>query len=407
MFASYSESLSTKHSTDRRTIIESSWYQSQWGCKCEGKEHRPDCKAYRMASDQNVKTEFQNDRRGHMIATSMTGTATGKGGNIIVIDDPHDPKRAESKTLREGAIEAFDKTFTTRLDDKVNGVIIIVMQRLHPNDLSGHLLAQGGWEHLLIPGIEAKPKTYIFPISGKAMQRQEGQVLHQEREDQATIDKQKTALGSYGFAGQYQQEPSPREGGIFKRHYWQRYNHLPTKVIENGGISQEVLDFDEIVDFWDMNFKEGSENDNVCGAAWGRKGADKYLLHLNQRQMGFNSTLKAVKSFRGLYKEIRRTVVEDKANGPAIIQVLKSEISGLKAFNPRGSKEERAAVCEPQLESGNVYLPTTDIATFDVEAYIDNLAAFPNVEHDDDVDVTTMALIYFKGKELHGQQIRY
>lgn len=139
LFASYSDSLSTKHSVDRRTLMSSAWYQSLWA-------HR-----FRFASDQNVKTEFQNTARGHMIATSVTGTATGKGGDFLVVDDPHNPKQALSELEREAAIRFFTQTLVTRLDDPKTGSICVIMQRLHELDLSGYLLAKGGWEHISLP----------------------------------------------------------------------------------------------------------------------------------------------------------------------------------------------------------------------------------------------------------------
>jgi len=139
LFASYAGSLSTKHSLDRRTILQSEWYKANWG------------HVFRISGDQNLKTEYQNDRRGVMVATSVGGTATGKGGSRIVVDDPHNPMEAESDVQRESAIRFFDLTLSTRLDDLKTGAIVVVMQRVHEKDLSGHLLNQGGWEHLCLP----------------------------------------------------------------------------------------------------------------------------------------------------------------------------------------------------------------------------------------------------------------
>lgn len=396
MFTSYSAGLSTKHSIDRRTIIESEWYQSGWGCRCKGPTHDAACKGFRMSSDQNVKTEFENDRRGHMLATSMGGTATGKGGNILIVDDPHDITRADSQSKRTADVHEFDQKFTTRLDDKTNGVIIVVMQRLHPDDLTGHLLAQGGYEHLCLPA-EAPTRTVVrFPISGKEIVREQGDVLHPAREDKTALDNgPRKVMGTHGYNAQYQQEPKPLEGSILKRAWWKRYASLPTRAIQENGKEVHVKDFDEIVDFWDMNFKNLDTADTVVGGVFLRKGADVYILHMNYKPKGFIESKNAVKKNREIFPEIRKTVIEDKANGPAIIEALKSEVPGLVAFNPQGSKEERASAVTPQLEAGNVYLPEKDIATFDVESYITNLADFPNVAQDGDVDVTTMALLYF------------
>lgn len=208
IFASYSQSLSTKHSVDRRTIIQSDWYRSHWG------------DLYNLTSDQNVKTEYQNDKRGVMVATSVGGTATGKGGDFIIVDDPHNPKEAQSDIQREAAITFFDQTLSTRLDNKKTGAIVVVMQRLHERDLSGHILERGGYEHLCLPA-EAEKRTVIrMPVSLKEIIREERGLLWPEREGPQEIAGQKISLGSYGYAGQYQQRPSPAEGGILKRYWW-------------------------------------------------------------------------------------------------------------------------------------------------------------------------------------------
>lgn len=404
MFTSYSSELSTEHSLKRRTLIESAWYQDRWGCHCSKERgHEPWCRGFRMQADQNVKTHFSNDKTGNMKATSMTGSATGMGGNILIVDDPHDPKRAESDTLREAAIQAFDLTFSTRLDDKKNGVIIIVMQRLHDKDLTGHCLAQGGYEHLILPA-EAEAKTIIvFPVSKREVVREPGNLLHESREGRKELSQAKVQLGQYGYSGQYQQDPAPRTGGLLKRAWWQRYDKLT--IPES---------FDFVIDDWDFAFKDLATSDWVCGQVWGLKGPNKYLLHMKYKPMGFIESMRAMTGFRPLFPKINESVVEDKANGPAIIQVLKTKISGIKEFNPQGSKTERAAAVTPQLEAGNVFLPVDELSmTWDVDesylgkemdengnpkkspvqAFIDSCAKFPKVEQDGDVDCLSMALL--------------
>lgn len=375
VFTSYSNSLSTMHNVNRRNIIDSTWYQARW----QG--------IFQLAADENMKTEFSNNKRGRMIATSMGSGITGKGGNILMIDDPHDPTRAESKIQREKTIKEYDSKFTTRLDDKSNGVIVLVMQRLHEQDLTGHLLEQEGvWTHVCLPA-EAPKKTFIiYPMSRKIKVREKDDILHPERENQPLLDAQKVALGSYGYAGQYQQNPSPREGGLFKRDWWKRYNRLPDS-------------FDKVIDSWDCTFKDLQTSNYVAGEVWGIKGANKYLLHVTKKRMGFVDTIKAMLKHKEMFPEIIATLIEDKANGPAIIEVCKKKISGLIPFNPQGSKQERAAAIEPQCEAGNVFLPVQDFATFDVNDFIDICALFPNAAEDDIVDAMTQLLIYVESKK--------
>jgi len=198
IFSSYSQSLSTKHSVDRRAILESDFYKKGFG------------NIFTLATDQNVKTEFQNDKRGVMVATSMGGSVTGKGGDFVIIDDPHNPKGAESDAQRNAVIESFDRTFSTRLNDKKNGVIIVVMQRLHEADLSGHLLSQGGWEHLKIPGVSTQRTIYTYPKSRITKIREANDILHPSRESEIQIKAQKVALGVHSTSANNSSPASDR-----------------------------------------------------------------------------------------------------------------------------------------------------------------------------------------------------
>jgi len=157
--ASYSASLAIKFSIDRRSVITSHWYQSRWPVPLSG--------------DQNQKQEFMNDARGHMIATSPSGTATGKGGDIIVADDLQNPEMAESEAERRNVIRFFDETLSTRLDDKRNGRIVVIQQRTHQADLTGHLLEQGGWTHLCLPAEFERRTVISLPRSGRSIVKAE------------------------------------------------------------------------------------------------------------------------------------------------------------------------------------------------------------------------------------------
>ena len=374
MFTSYSGALSVKHSVNRRFLLESPFYQYAWGNK------------FQLTGDQNQKSQFENTMRGSMMSTSMSGTATGLGGNFLIVDDPHDTSRADSDTKRQSDIENFDQKFVTRLDDKENDVIVVVMQRLHEEDLTGHLIAKGGWEQVSIPVIAPEKKTYIFPVTEKKKTMNQGDVLHPEREGAKVLDELKVAMGSFGFSGQYLQDPSPREGGILKKNYWRYYKEAPDK-------------FDEVIQSWDLTFKDTEHADYVVGQVWGRKGGNKYLLDQRREQLNFPRTKRAIVEMTLKWPDAMTILIEDKANGPAIISELKSHISGILEVDP-GSKNkiERAAAIEPQLESGSVYLPDPSIATW-VDDFVSRCAKFPRVKNDDEIDAMTQALSYLKGGE--------
>jgi predicted phage terminase large subunit-like protein len=370
MMASYSQSLSTKHSLDRRRLIESAWYQYAWADR------------FHLMGDANIKTEFENNARGHMVATSLGGTATGKGGNVLLIDDPHDPDRAASDVERQNDLDSFDQKFSTRLDDKETGVMIVIMQRLHAKDLSGHLLTEGGWEHLKIPAIEDEPrKVYVYPISKREKVRVEGEIMHPDRESSKVLDEMKVRLSSYGFAGQYQQRPAPREGGMLKRENWLFWQVLPGK-------------FDEIVLSMDCSFKEKATSDFTVITAWGKDGMKKYLLGGYRKQVGFGEACRAVVSMLQQFPKARRVLIEDSANGPAIIETLSKQVSGITAVTASRSKTERVAAVEPDHEQKNYLLPLTSLYPW-VQDFMDECSDFPNAPHDDYVDSFTQAAAYF------------
>lgn len=188
MTASYSAGLSVKHALDCRRIVTSPWYQDVFP-------------AMRIARDQNEKHKFTTTQNGQRFATSVGGTATGEGGDFLIVDDPLNPLQAMSAVQREAANAWFDQTFMSRLDDKRNGVMVVVMQRLHENDLTGHLLEKGGWEHLCLPAIAERAKTYR--LGGVEKKRRRGEVLHAAREGKKELQQVQRDLGSFAFAAQY------------------------------------------------------------------------------------------------------------------------------------------------------------------------------------------------------------
>lgn len=367
LYSAYAEVLSVRDAVKSRRIIQSQWYQENWNAR------------YTLSGDQNVKSRYENDKTGYRISTSVGGAATGDGGDIIVVDDPHNVNDATSQRKREAVLVWWDEVMSTRLNDPQTGVKVIVMQRVHERDLSGHVLAQGGYEHLCLP-TEYEPKVQIEScICWKDPRTEPGELLWPERFGPEEVTDAKIRLGSYGYAAQHQQSPSPREGGMLKRGWWQYYKAMPST-------------FDEIIQSWDMSFKDSVGSSYVSGQVWGRIGADKYLLDQARDRMDFPATLVAVKGLSAKWPDARLKLVEDKANGPAVIDVLKREVSGLVPVTPQGSKEARVSAISPDIEAGNVYLPDPSIAPW-IHDFIEECAVFPNGAHDDQVDAMSQALI--------------
>lgn len=212
MVASYAQSLSTKHSLDTRLVMQSAWYKQAFPGTV-------------ISADQNEKDKFVTTKRGHRLAVSVGGAATGEGGNILIIDDPINPLQAMQASARAQVNAWFDHTFSSRLDDKKRGAIVLVMQRLHAEDLSGYLTAKGGWERLVLPALATEDAQYR--MGGVHHARKAGDILHPAREDAQAIGRAARELGSMHFAAQYQQQPITEESGMLSLSWFKRFDLEP------------------------------------------------------------------------------------------------------------------------------------------------------------------------------------
>src|SRR4051794_10057595 len=390
LFSSYAATLSVRDSLKCRRLIDSAWYQGNWGDR------------FQLTSDQNTKQRFENNKSGYRVATSVGGTATGEGGDRIVVDDPHNVGEAESDLVRRSVLDWWDQVMSTRLNDPKTGSKVIVMQRVHEADLGGHVLEQGGYQHLCLPAESEGPRR-ATSIGWSDPRTESGELLWPERFGPEEIEGLKRSMGSYAAAGQLQQRPAPAEGGILKRHWWRYWKPAgaslpPVSVRMPDGQPASVpaidlpLRFDEQLQSWDMAFKDLDSSDFVVGQVWAKNHADRFLLDQVRQRFDFPKTLDAVRMSTRKWPLTHRKLVEDKANGTAVIATLKHEIQGLIAVNPEGGKEARASAVSPQIESGNVYLPHPSIAPW-IGAFIDECASFPNAAHDDQVDCMSQALL--------------
>ena len=216
--ASYSSALSIRDNLKARRLVQSPWYQLHFG------------KLFQLAGDQNAKQRFETDKNGYRLATSVGGTATGEGGSRLILDDPHSAQDAQSDAIRETTLDWFDTVWSTRLNDPKKDAMVTIMQRLHERDISGHILNDiGGWEHLMIPAEwDGKRRTTILgPYDPRT---KVGELICPERFGEKEITDLKQLLGTYGTAGQLQQDPTPAEGGILKTSFvnlWPHEKALP------------------------------------------------------------------------------------------------------------------------------------------------------------------------------------
>src|SRR5215475_2250317 len=210
---SYSEMLARKHANDCRALMRSDLYRWLFP-------------ATRISPAKDTEAEVMTTARGSRLTTSVGGTLTGRGGNLLIIDDPLKPQDAQSESARESLKQWYSSTLLSRLDHKSEGSIIVVMQRLHPDDLVGHLLEQGGWTHLNLPAI-AETECSVPLGMNRYHHRRIGDLLHPERENQTALDELKTVMGSMEFSAQYQQAPIPLGGNLIKWSWFKFYNLAP------------------------------------------------------------------------------------------------------------------------------------------------------------------------------------
>jgi len=374
--------------------MQSTWYQERWGYQFE------------FTSDQNQKSYYVNNQTGHRYATTIGGAATGEGGDTLVVDDPHKVLESESEAERTKVTDWWDGTMTSRLNDPITGNKVIIMQRVHEVDLVGHVLekmTKGGsqYELLKLPAEYEGDKTFTG-VGFTDPRTQPNELLWSKRFPKKIINEWKVNLGSRGAAGQLQQRPSPEEGDLFQRgwfKYWQPkgFDLPPVKVQIGVGLFIDIpvvilpSTFTQVLQSWDMTFKDTTGTDFVVGQVWARKLAQKFLLYEVRARLSFTATVKAVKSVTGMYPKARLKLVEDKANGPAVISFLRKAVSGLVAVNPMGGKESRANAVAPTVEAGNVFLPHPIIADW-ISEWIEELIVFPNGAFDDRVDSMSQAL---------------
>jgi predicted phage terminase large subunit-like protein len=275
----------------------------------------------------------------------------------------------------------------TRLNNPNAGAFILIMQRLHEKDLTGYILSEElGYEHVCLPS-EATERTVIhFPKSGREIVREPGDLLNPDRFNKSTLDELKKSMGSAQYAGQMQQVPAPAEGIIFKREWMNsEYQMAPTLSMT--------------VQSWDMPFTKSEGSAKCAGIVLGRKGADIYILDVVNDKMEFVESVSALRRLSGKWPAARAKVVENKANGPAIVSQLKREIPGMVEFNPVGSKEERAMSITPYFEAGNVHFPNPKTNPW-VNDLINDLLIFPRGQYKDTVDALVQGILYLMDKPM-------
>src|SRR5437867_7557163 len=367
---SYGQELADKLARDCRSIMMSPWYRRIFPT--------------RLAPHRQAVQEFITTRQGYRLATSTGGVLTGRGADLILIDDPLKPEEALSDARRNATNEWFLSTLYSRLNDKCRGAIVIIMQRLHEDDLVGHVLGQEPWEVVSFPAIaEADEAHEIATIGGpERFTRRQGEALHPAREPLATLEHIRRTIGEYNFAGQYQQSPAPLGGGLVKEAWFKRY-----------GEHERPERFERDLQTWDTANKATELSDFSVCTTWGVRGKNLYLLGLLRQRLEYPALKRAVREQQNQYRATE-VLIEDKASGTQLIQELIADgCYGITRYQPMMDKIMRLHAQTAMIENGFVYIP--EAAPWLAE-YLHEMTVFPNGKHDDQVDSTAQFLDWFK-----------
>src|SRR5215468_5282896 len=367
---SYAQDLADKLARDCRGIMMSPRYRRLFPT--------------RLAAHRQAVQEFITTRQGYRLATSTGGVLTGRGADIIVIDDPLKPEEALSKTQRQICNSWFVHTLYSRLNSKSTGAILLIMQRLHEDDLVGHVLGLEPWEVLSFPAIAETDEVHeIETIWGpQCFTRRQGEALHPDREPLDTLERIRRTIGEYNFAGQYQQSPAPAGGGLVKVEWFRRY--CPIERPER---------FDRIVQSWDTANKATELSDFSVCSTWGVKDKELFLLAVWRRRLEYPDLKRAVWEQQRLFGA-NVVLIEDKASGTQLIQELIREgCYGVTRYQPTTDKIMRMHAQTAMIENGFVRIP--EDAPWLAE-YLHELAVFPKGKHDDQVDSTAQFLDWSK-----------
>lgn len=326
---------------------------------------------------------------GSVYCVGITGSLTSRPVDLLIIDDPYkNEDQADSKAWRETVEDFWAGVAIPRLGP--GSAVVIIQTRWKNHDLTGWLQDEdhdGRWTVINIPAqADHDPdKGEVDPLG-----RQPGEYLTSARgRTPAEWERKKTEVGSRVWNALFQGRPSPAAGNIFKAEWWKYYDQA--QWVERPDGSRLALSFDEVVQSWDLTFKNTDGTDYVCGQVWGRRGVQAILLDQVLARMTFVETCLAIRTMSARWPQASAKFVEDKANGPAVINALAQTVGGLIPIEPDGSKVARAAAVSPFAEAGNVWFPAPELAPW-IGALVEEAKAFPNAAHDDQVDTMSQAL---------------
>ncbi len=370
IFVSYADDLIKNNMRDLKQTLQSDWFNKIF----------PGCK---LSPKKNTETQIITNQNGGVYATTVGGALTGIGGDLIIIDDAMKPAEMFSETLRSKTNEWYKSTLVTRLNNKKSGKIIIIMQRLHPDDLIGHLLPLDHWEHLNLPAICDQTRNIRISDNTKYLWT-DGEELHPEREDLNLLQKLKKTMGTLKFSAQYLQQPMPTEGNMINPEWFGSYTPAP--------------DFcpDDFVQVWDTATGTGENHDYSVCLTFGLIDHKALLSNIFRGKLLYPDLRDEAIRLANHFKP--KTIVIETSNvGYSLIPDLRNDTKfQILPAHSKHSKEERLATVSHLIQQGIVQLPKIDGKWPDsIQKFLDELSAFPNVANDDMVDATSLFLRWY------------
>jgi predicted phage terminase large subunit-like protein len=359
--ASYSDYLSRTHSNDFRRLVNDPIYQATFPA---------------MRIERESDREIMTTKRGKRIATSIDGTLTGLGGNLIIIDDPLKPGDAMSEAVRARVIEWYRSTLLSRPDDKAAARIVLVMQRVHQDDLAGYLQEQGGFDLLSLPAIAQRNETYYLG-DGRVKERLKGELLHPEHEPADVLLELKREMGAFAFNAQYQQSPFPPGGKIIRRKWLTTYDTIGQRA------------GDRLIMSWDIALSEAETGDYSACVVLLMRGEVFHVLEVVRGRFPFGTLKRKVMEVKQRYNPAT-LLIEDSPISRGLIQSLREQSINVTTHKPETDKQSRVIAQTDLFAGGSVRFPRKAAWLEDFTA---ELLAFPG-RHDDQVDALTQGLAW-------------
>lgn len=356
----YSQDLVNSSSRKTRQLMESTFYKNLFETRLGNK---------------NTESEFNTTKNGMLFATSVCGALTGFGRNFIIIDDPIKADDVYSETIRAKVNGWYNNTLVSRLNNKVKGCIILVMQRLHMEDLTGHLLKQDGWELLSLPAIAEKDEEFILSNNRK-VGRRKGEALNPSLEPLTILENQKKIMTNYIFSAQYQQNPLPQKGNIIDFNDFGQFDN-------NIDLSKGV-----VYQSWDIALKDGKDNDySVCITAKLLKNI-LYIIDIRRFKVDIYKLAEQIQDLQKLYNS-SHLIIEESSVSMSLLQYISQYKCYPYKYRPKGDKISRANDASFHIKAGKVKVLSN---TSWLDEFKTEINSFPNGKHDDQIDALSQLI---------------